>query len=358
MRGWAYYNQMDTEDNRYDDNTYTTQEKKGAYQQEATTDVAGANLQLSCNISDTQKSTLGLMIENDGWEADGFEINKKNEKELFETDSDVSFYSAVLEYESQVTDQVGVIIGGGYHAMDKDGGDDSDDYSYLAGVWYDPVEGTRLTASHSRKIRFPSIKQLYDNDNGNPELDAENTMNYEIGLEQALPMRTGFTISVYRIDANDFIERIGDDIYRNYEEYRFQGVEVGLENRAVENLDVRLLYSYLDSEDNSPNTGRDELQYRPKNKFSFESTYLFPFGLTARASLLVVTNQVFYNDETPMEKKKLNDYKVVDLKLSQRVIDGLSIYLGADNLLDENYEQSYGLPQPGRTAYAGLEYYF
>jgi len=40
------------------------------------------------------------------------------------------------------------------------------------------------------------------------------------------------------------------------------------------------------------------------------------------------------------------------------VIDGLSVYLGADNLLDEDYEQSYGLPQPGRTAYAGLEYSF
>ncbi|MDA3897397.1 MAG: TonB-dependent receptor [Desulfobacteraceae bacterium] len=358
VRGWGYYNQQDTEDNRYDDNTYTSQKKKGAYRQKATTDVAGANLQVSCNIADNQKTTLGLIMENDGWDANGFSINKKNESESFDTESDVGYYSGVLEYEAQMTDQFGMIIGAGFHTMDKDGGDNADDYSYVVGAWFDLLEGTRLTTSHSRKIRFPSIKQLYDADNGNPDLDAENTINYEVGLEQALPFQTGFSITAYRIDAKDFIERIGDDIYRNYEKYRFQGFEVGLENRMVENLNVRVAYSFLDSEDRSANTGRDQLQYRPENKFSLESTYVFPFGLTARASLLVVTDQVFYNDDTPMEKKELNDYKVVDVRLSQNVIEGFSVYMGADNLLDENYEQSYGLPQPGRTAYAGLEYTF
>jgi outer membrane cobalamin receptor len=358
VRGWGYYNQQDIEDNRYDDNTYTSQKKNGAYRQKATTDVAGANLQVSCNVAENQKTTFGLIMENDGWDAHGFSINKNNESELFDTDSDVGYYSGVLEYEAQMTDQLGMVIGAGLHTMDKDGGDNADDYSYVVGAWFDLVEGTRLTASNARKIRFPSVRQLYDADNGNPDLDAENTINYEVGLEQALPFQTGFSITAYRIDAKDFIERIGDDIYRNYEKYRFQGFEVGLENRAVENLNVRLAYSFLDSEDRSANTGRDELQYRPENKFSLESTYVFAFGLTARASLLVVTDQVFYNDDTPMEKKELNDYKVVDVRLSQLIADGFSVYLGADNLLDENYEQSYGLPQPGRTGYAGLEYFF
>ena len=358
LRGWAYFNQMDTEDNRYDDNTYTTQEKNGAYRQDATTDVAGANIQISCNVAENQKTTLGLIMEKDGWDADGFEINKKNERELFETDSDVGYYSGVLEYEGQMTDQLGMIAGAGFHTMDKDGGDDSDDYSYVVGAWYDLLAGTRLTASHERKIRFPSIKQLYDADNGNPDLDAETTINYEVGIEQALPFHTGFSVTAYRIDAKDFIEKIGDDIYRNYEKYRFQGFEIGLENRAVENLRIRLTYSFLDSEDRSPDTGRDELQYRPEDKFTAETTYVFPFGLTARASLMVIADQVFYNDGTPMEKKKLNNYKVVDVRLSQKIIDGISVYAGADNLLDENYEQSYGLPQPGRSAYAGLSYTF
>jgi len=31
----------------------------------------------------------------------------------------------------------------------------------------------------------------------------------------------------------------------------------------------------------------------------------------------------------------------------------LELELGVDNLLDENYEQSYGLPQEGRVAYGG-----
>ena len=32
-----------------------------------------------------------------------------------------------------------------------------------------------------------------------------------------------------------------------------------------------------------------------------------------------------------------------------------TIYFGADNLLDEEYETSYGFPQPGRFVYVGTQ---
>jgi len=176
-----------------------------------------------------------------------------------------------------------------------------------------------------------------------------------------LPVHTSVSVSGYWIDAEDYIEKVGDDIYRNYEKYRFKGVDVVMTNRAIENLMMSVSYSYLDSEDRSPNTGRDELQYRPKNKWAAETTYRFAFGLTARASVLYVSDQYIYDDDNPMstDKKKLNNFTVVDFKLSQSFLDDMvAVYMGADNLLDENYEQSYGLPQPGRTGYAGLEYRF
>jgi len=52
----------------------------------------------------------------------------------------------------------------------------------------------------------------------------------------------------------------------------------------------------------------------------------------------------------------LNDYTVVNLKLDQELLKGrLRLYLGADNLFDEDYEQSYGFPQAGRFIYGGIQ---
>lgn len=71
-----------------------------------------------------------------------------------------------------------------------------------------------------------------------------------------------------------------------------------------------------------------------------------------------MADQYFY-DDTETLKKELDDFTVVNLKLNQALGgSGFEIYAGADNLLDEAYEESYLLPQPGRTLYAGVEYHF
>jgi vitamin B12 transporter len=71
-----------------------------------------------------------------------------------------------------------------------------------------------------------------------------------------------------------------------------------------------------------------------------------------------VADQYFYNSSETM-KKELGDFTVVNLKLNQALgASGFNIYAGAENLLDEAYEESYLLPQPGRTLYAGMEYHF
>ena len=73
--------------------------------------------------------------------------------------------------------------------------------------------------------------------------------------------------------------------------------------------------------------------------------------------LSYIANQYYYSDDDPTLKRKLNDYTVVNLKLSKKLInDKLNLYLGADNILDENYEQSLGFPQAGRMIYGGFRY--
>jgi outer membrane receptor protein involved in Fe transport len=364
LRGWGYYSISEIEENQYDDDDYATQVEKGAFHQESETEIFGASTQARYAIGDAAAATLGLNAENESWNAEGFEIDKKLASQDFLEDEDVQTYSVALEYERELTDRLSMVVGYGHHFNQRDGeegeddGDDND-FSYLLGVDFDLNDTTRLRANHARKVRFPSVKQLYDGDSGNSDLDTEITLHYEIGIEQQLPAGATLDVTGFVIDAEDFIEKDSSGENQNYQEVSIVGVETGLTMRPVDDLMLRFGVTWLEATDESTDSSRDEMQYRPEWKFTAESRYAFDFGLTASGSVQHVADQYFYDNDDGDQQKKLNDITVVSLKLSQTIADsGLEVYAGVDNLFDEDYEESYGLPQPGRTFYGGVEYRF
>lgn len=344
LRGWAYYSKTEIEENGYDDETYTTQDGKNAFHENSETEVYGVSTQALYRIGDVAQATLGLTAEEETWEAD------------FDDDEDIETYSIALEYERELSNNIGLVAGYGHHFNERDD-DDDNDFSYVLGATYDMSDVTRFRINHSRKIRFPSVKQLYGKD-GNPDLNTEVTYHYEAGVRQQLPSNGVFSLTGFIIDAEDFIEKDETDTTRNFQDLSFAGVETDLRLYPVDDLMVRLAVTWLDTEDESEGSARDELQYRPEWTVNTEAKYRFAFGLTAYGSVQYVADQYFYsNDGT--QKKKLNDITVVNLKLSQAIPNtGLEMYAGVDNLFDEDYEESYGLPQPGRMFYGGLEYRF
>lgn len=353
LRGWVFSSRGDLLSNRYDDDTYSTITKKGGFSEDATSTVNGGSLQLSWLPRATDRLTAAVMMEKDSWESDGYEIDKNGKQQDFTTDADLDTASLALEYSTRIADKVDLVLGSGVHAMNKDEGDDEDDFSAMVAVGYDLTETTRLTGSWSRSIRFPSVKQLYSEE-GNADLTTETIHTWELGVTQQLPAATAVSVTGYIKDAEDFIEKDVDDIYRNYEEYRFKGVEIEVVNTAVENLTLSASAAFMTSEDRSTGSEKDELQNRPEQKFSLEGSYRLPCGLTAQLSVMHVADQYYYSKNAPLEKAELDDFQIVDARLSQTLFnDSLEIFLRAENLLDENYEQSYGYPGQGRTVYAG-----
>jgi vitamin B12 transporter len=217
-------------------------------------------------------------------------------------------------------DRLGLVFGYSHHWFDKDNGDSDDGNGFLVGVYYDLFENTRIKGSAARTIRFPSIRQLYEEDTGNPDLNPEKSNNYEMGIEQRFFENTTLSLIGFYNDVKDYIEKIDStDRFENNDEYRFQGVELTAETRYFKNVLLRAGYTYMDTQDKSPDTEKDELQYRPEHKLTFETQYVFGFGLSAYASIMYVADQYYYSRNTPLEKAKLNDYTLVDLKLDQRL---------------------------------------
>lgn len=173
----------------------------------------------------------------------GFGVGKNDKVTIFDDDRDLRAYSAALQYETWPAEGLGIALGGAYHAQDREE-DSSGDFSFLLGASYHLSEWTQVKGSWARKVRFPSIKQLYDSDAGNPELDA-TTWHYELGLERRIGPSTLVSATAFLIDAGGFIEKEGDDPYMNFEDYRFTGFEVAAEKDFAVDLSLRGTYSYL-----------------------------------------------------------------------------------------------------------------
>jgi len=354
-RAWVYFSQTDTEENGYDGPTYDSQTKKGSYHQDSEVELAGAHAQAGYTFADDSRLTLGLTGEQESWEADGFEIGVTDP---IDSDEDLSTYSVALEYQRALSERWHLVLGYGHHFQDRNEKDDND-FTYMIGTYYDLTDSTRIKANHARKIRFPSLKQLYTVGAGNEDLDTEITTHYEIGAEQQLSATTKLDLTGFLIDATDYIEKDTTSTYRNYQDLRFYGIESTLSMEPLDNFRLRCGLTWMQTEDRSSGSTRDDLQYRPEWKATLDGQYTFDFGLRVSGEVIYVANQYLYDKKTETQKKELGDFTLVNLKLSQKIpTTPLEIYGGVDNLFDENYEESYGLPQPGRLLYAGLVYKF
>jgi len=126
---------------------------------------------------------------------------------------------------------------------------------------------TRIRASAGRGFKSPNIRQLYYNQpfhhgtywfRSNPDLNAERSWGYSLGVEQSFGKSCLFSLDIFRNDIKDKVVWIetGETIYgdpvktaKNIAECYTQGVEVSLKAKPFPELSTILGYSYLDTED-------------------------------------------------------------------------------------------------------------
>jgi len=357
LRMWVFYNELEEDIARYDDANYNSISSGNSYRKDDETRTRGGSLQARYDFGNAGYLTGAFSFQRDKYDSEGAYGNGNP----IDLDKELATHSLALEYTISPLSDLEFVVGYSHHWLDKkDGGSDDDRGSYLLGTRYRISDNTQARASVSKKIRFPSIKQLYDGSNANTDLKTEKSMNYELGITQQLPWNIEADLVGFLNDVEDYIEENElSGYFENFEEYRFMGIELTLEKRFLETGSVRVGYTYMDSEDRSSDTERDEMQYRPEHKVTLEGRYGWNFGLSAYTSFMYVADQYYYSRTTPLQKRKLDNYALVDVKLEQRIInDCLNAYVGVNNLLDKDYEESYCFPQAGRLVYGGLKVTF
>lgn len=416
VRSMVYYNQIDEDNNQYDDENYgeistgqpvpgfpwliqpTNPQVPNSFKLRNRGITRGVSVQPKYDLERAGTVTLGFSAEWDSWfgrglvkpgsnggSQGGFGVGGGSPPywlNQVSDSADLYVFSAAAEYAVPLTDKWGFAAGYGHHWQLQGGSVSTltspkdllpppptepratlDDYSVSVSTYYDATQDTRLKAAFMRNIRFPSLSQLYLRDTNNPTLRQETAYHYQLGVEQKLPWNSVLRLEGFRSDLHDFIAINQNEIparNENFSLYRFTGLETEVETHFLPRLALKGSYTFLRSEDLS-GVGRDEVQYTPRDKVSLVGRYDFDFGLTPFVSLIYVANSYVYTKQQipTVSKERMGDYTVVNLKLTQRLYnDRLQLYFGVDNLFNEEYEQSYGIPRPGMFIYGGFEYHF
>jgi len=360
MRSWAYVNRLREDRSRYDDSDLDSKLNEA----EGVSLVAGGALHGRYDLGRFGAIRVAFNGRFERFDASGRIRDLASgggggAASTFDENHHLAAYSTGLEYELRPTERSGVVLGYAQSWLDREDGESDTESIFLAGGFMDFEDGTRLRGSVARKIRFPSIRQLYDSKSGNSDLEGERSYSFEVGVEQELPWQTRLALTGFQMELRDFIEKpVGMKTFENLERLRMRGFEVTAASRPWEPLFLRLGYTFLDARDRG-DSPFDELQSRPRHKIDAEARYTLPWRTVARVAVSHVAGTFVYTRKEPFRQRRLDHFTLVDVKLTQPLREGrLSLYAGVDNLLDEEWTLNYGFPQLGRTIYGGAELRF
>jgi len=212
---------------------------------------------------------------------------------------------------------------------------------------------------HSQKTRFPSIKDKYSYRLGkaipNPDLDPEESTNYELGYQDVLFQRISLKTALFYRHIKDYILAvdIGSGITQNQNIGKVDqiGGEIELTAPITETLEAGINYSYIN---NNNRTDDDKITNVPENKLFVYAKYSPIKALSFLVDLETDSKRFSSTDG----ERVASGYTVANAKAAYEIWKGLQIEAGVKNLLDKDYAFDEGYPMPGRTYFTNLTYRF
>lgn len=231
----------------------------------------------------------------------------------------------------------------------REGGDESEPIASLA-LTHAFHEALRLRVGISRRVRAPSLVQLHDSTNGNPDLAMERATTAEVGLDA----RHAFG----RVQATLFQSRVRDLIQTddatgraaNRERARFTGLEIAAPLEPAAGWRLTPAWTTLRAVDRSDGALFERLSYRPRNKWSLDARWQATPSLQLAAALLHVRGQVYESRSGTPQQAELDAYTLLDFSARWQ-LGAWQLAAGVDNALDKDYATSYGFPLAGRSAW-------
>jgi outer membrane cobalamin receptor len=257
------------------------------------------------------------------------------------------------------------------------------------GVVSSPLPNFFVKVSIGKAFRAPTFNDLYWPIFGNPDLKPEHGWAYEVRLEGSPRYNLFVALSL-------FMRNIRDRIFwlpaenglwqpQNVNYLSVKGLDIELHSQINEFINIYLegtflharqknneiTYDYYDWMADTSLTVIEEIErnaaftpdYTISSKINFILPHEFAINLTGSYVAARVNYYPNYEDypNVTMDEKRLDDYVLVSISASKKVVKYLALSIGIKNFFNTEYTSQFGnmiddrdYPMPGRTFFAQL----
>jgi len=221
--------------------------------------------------------------------------------------------------------------------------------------------GTKLKATFGSGFKTPSLFNLYDPAYGNLDLNPEESIGFDAGVEQFLANDL-LSIGVTYFQ-NNYKDLIGfDQSFKaiNVNKAKTNGVETYLTAQMFDKLKIKLNYTYTNAKDESEGLDDDErkLIRRPEHKVGSYLSYNFSPKANANVEVIYIGEQDdldFDNLTFTSSRTQLDPYILLNFSAHYQLLEFLRFNLRLENILDSDYEEVCGYATPGFSIYGGIK---
>jgi vitamin B12 transporter len=303
----------------------------------------------SPDFAETRRTSIGWQNDFDLTSANRLSFGAMHYDETADTWSFGEIDTDVINayVQDRITlDRHSMVLAAGYVDHETFGGHATWNAEY--GV--ELTAATRLIASAGTAFRAPDATDRFGF-GGNPDLDPEQSLNYEIGVRHSIGEGQRIFVTAFQNKIDDLIEYIVtnpitfDGELRNAEEARIRGVEAGYEI-ARPSWRLRTEAVYQDAENLT--TEQPLLRRAETNLMLSYARLLGPVELGV--DVLAAGDRKDFGGIT------LESYVLTNFSASYNFAAGWSAHARVENVLDEDYVLADGYNTQGRSLFVTLRY--
>lgn len=367
IKSRLFYDKFYNELVAYTDDTYTDIDWTSEYDDYS----LGGNVELNYKIDKKQDIKLAITQKND------YHTDISSDEEDKDIDVEGMTQSLGLEYALKINSKLKWVIGASYDknkilkAEYRDGTDtgEYDNYSTNAispqtALYYQYTDDTMFYTTIGQRTNMPSLSQRYstsfDSMTPNPDLEAEISMNYEIGIEHILNHQHAFKGAIFYSKTKDYIDQVelddGTDQNQNIGEVEQKGIDFSVDSFWNDKISTNFAYGYVKPK--LLKNADPDVNYIiriPKHTLSARLKYEPTDRLQIIPTVRYESERYVDNTDSSITTK---DFILLNIKVSYELAKNLELSGGINNITDEYYYYTEGQPEAGRNYYANIRYSF
>ncbi len=368
LKARFYYDQFKNKLSSFDDNTYTTQDRRYAFNSFYNDYTLGGNVELSSNLGQNNTLKFSAHLKNDNHSE-----HNEGEQAIQMADNTISFglediYKPVekLTFIPGVSYNIRQSIKAEYFNPTEDANSEfpsntNDALNVQLASYYHFSNSFRANFNIAYKNRFATMKDRYSFRTGrsipNPDLKSERALNLELAATIFITKKLSLHPELFYSQLNNTIQLVSyvqDDLsqVQNTGSSEFAGADFTIQYQPVEDLQLYAVYSYI----KRTNLSNPKILFInvPENKVFASAEYSFPKKLSFYLSGEFLSERINSSDGLRVSPA----YAITNAQISYRFVKYFNAEAGINNIFDKNYTIEEGYPEAGRNFYVALNFNF